>query len=52
MPRVARDGEARAKVTFRQAYKSDTLSSRSSKTLVMVKSEDGRWRIQQEQVAN
>jgi len=50
--RVARDGEARAKVTFRQAYKSDALSSRNTKTLVMVKSEDGRWRIQQEQVAN
>jgi len=50
-PRVARDGEARAKVTFRQAYKSDTLSSRGTKTLVMVQSEDGRWRIQQELVA-
>jgi tetratricopeptide (TPR) repeat protein len=51
-PRVASDGEARAKVTFRQGYKSDSLSSRGTKTLVMVKSEDGRWRIQQEQVAN
>lgn len=51
-PKVARRDEARASVTFRQDYKSDFLSSRSTKTLVLVKSEGGRWLIQQEQVAN
>jgi len=51
-PRVSREGETRAKVTFRQAYKSDTLNSRGMKTLVLVKADDGRWLIQQEQVAN
>jgi tetratricopeptide (TPR) repeat protein len=51
-PQVSRDGDARAKVSFGQAYKSDTLSSRGKKTLVMVKSTDGRWQILQEQVAN
>jgi Flp pilus assembly protein TadD len=51
-PRVSREGESRAKITFRQAYKSDTLSSRGTKTLLLVKAEDGRWLIQQEQVAN
>jgi len=51
-PRVSREGESRAKVTFRQAYKSDALSSRGMKTLLLVKADDGRWLIQQEQVAN
>jgi Flp pilus assembly protein TadD len=51
-PRVSREGESRAKVTFRQAYLSDTLSSRGTKTLLLVKADDGRWLIQQEQVAN
>jgi Flp pilus assembly protein TadD/ketosteroid isomerase-like protein len=51
-PKVARREDARASVTFRQDYKSDFLSSRNIKTLVMVKSEGGRWLIQQEQVAN
>jgi tetratricopeptide (TPR) repeat protein len=51
-PRVSREGEALAKVTFRQAYKSDAFVSRATKTLVMVRSPDGRWRIQQEQVSN
>ena len=49
--RVSREGDA-AKVSFRQGYKSDTFSSRGSKTLVMSRSEDGRWRIRQEQVGN
>jgi tetratricopeptide (TPR) repeat protein len=51
-PRVTRHEDTRASVTFRQDYKSDRLSSRSAKTLVLVKSENGRWLIQQEQVAN
>jgi Flp pilus assembly protein TadD len=51
-PRVSTRSEAHASVTFRQGYKSDVLSSRSRKTLLMVKSENGRWLIQQEQVAN
>jgi tetratricopeptide (TPR) repeat protein len=51
-PRVSREGDTRAKVTFRQAYQSDTLSSRGNKTLFLVKSDDGHWQILQEQVAN
>ena len=51
-PKVSRRDDTRASVTFRQDYKSDFLSSRSTKTLVMVKSGDGRWQILQEQVAN
>jgi len=51
-PRVSQRDDTRASVTFRQDYKSDRLSSRSTKTLVMVKAADGRWLIQQEQVAN
>ncbi len=51
-PRVNREGESRARVTFHQAYKSDSLSSRGTKTLLLVKADDGRWLIQQEQVAN
>ena len=50
-PRVSQPEAARASVTFRQDYKSDFLSSRTMKTLVLVKSE-GRWLIQQEQVGN
>jgi len=34
-------------VSFRQTYRSDNLNIKSSKTLVMVRSE-GRWLIQQE----
>ncbi len=51
-PQVSRDGDARAKVSFRQSYQSDVLSSRGKKTLVLVKSTDGRWQILQEQVTN
>ena len=49
--RVSREGDA-AKVTFRQDYKSDTFSSRGAKTLVLVRSDDGRWRIRQERVGD
>jgi hypothetical protein len=38
-----------ATVTIRQAYKSDTLKSNSTKTLKLVKSGD-RWLIRQERV--
>ena len=51
-PRVSREGEARASVTFRQDYRSDRYSSRGTKTLLLGKSEDGRWRILQEKVSN
>lgn len=50
--RVSQKGAASASVTFRQDYKSDLLSTRGLKTLVMVKAEDGRWLIQQEKVGN
>src|SRR5262245_1628729 len=46
-PKVTMDGADRARVTFRQNYKSDVLKSNSSKTLVMVKA-DGGWKILEE----
>lgn len=38
-----------ASVSFRQTYRSDTLKTGTSKTLVMVKS-NGRWLIQEERI--
>jgi tetratricopeptide (TPR) repeat protein len=46
-PKVTMSGADRATVTFRQNYKSDVLKSNSTKTLVMVKSDDG-WKILEE----
>ena len=40
-----------ATVSFRQHYRSDTLTANSNKTLVMVRA-DGKWLIQQERVGN
>jgi Flp pilus assembly protein TadD/ketosteroid isomerase-like protein len=45
-------GDGKVSVTFQQDYRSDRFSSRSSKTLLMSKTEDGHWRILQEQVSN
>ncbi|MGH8687667.1 MAG: L,D-transpeptidase Cds6 family protein [Burkholderiales bacterium] len=50
--RVTPKAGGRASVTFRQDYAADTFSGRSNKTLLLGKSEDGRWRILQEQVSN
>jgi tetratricopeptide (TPR) repeat protein len=50
-PKVTAAGDDKASVTFRQSYRSDTLSTTSTKTLVMVKA-GGRWQIQQERVGN
>jgi Flp pilus assembly protein TadD len=50
-PKVSMTGDKHASVTFRQRYKSDTISANSMKTLVLVKT-DGAWRIQQEKVGN
>ena len=50
-PKVTMTGDKQASVTFRQNYKSDTLSANGMKTLVLVKTDAG-WRIQQEKVAN
>ena len=50
-PKVSLAGDKQASVTFRQRYKSDTLSANGVKTLVLVKT-DGGWRIQQEKVGN
>ena len=50
-PKVSVASDTQASVTFRQSYRSDTLKSTSTKTLLLVKA-DGRWRIQQEKVAN
>src|SRR5438309_8824480 len=46
-PKVTLKDQNNAVVSFRQAYRSDNLNIRSSKTLVMVRNE-GRWLIQQE----
>ncbi|HEX4798630.1 MAG TPA: tetratricopeptide repeat protein [Burkholderiales bacterium] len=45
-PKVTLKGDS-AVVTFRQAYRSDSLKIKGSKTLHMVRS-DGRWLIQEE----
>jgi murein L,D-transpeptidase YafK len=47
-PKVVLKDENNAVVSFRQAYRSNTLKVNSRKTLVMVRT-DGRWVIQQEQ---
>jgi tetratricopeptide (TPR) repeat protein len=46
-PKVTLKDQNSAVVSFRQAYRSDNLNIRSSKTLVLVRNE-GRWLIQQE----
>jgi len=46
-PKVTLRDQNNAVVSFRQMYRSDNLNIKSSKTLVMVRS-DGRWLIQQE----
>ncbi len=46
--KVTMNGTHQATVSFRQAYRSDRLKANSSKTLVLEKSPDGRWQIQQE----
>jgi ketosteroid isomerase-like protein len=48
-PKVVFTENDRVRVTFRQNYRSDTLTTASTKTLVMVKAGD-RWLIQQEKV--
>lgn len=45
-------GDGKVSVTFRQDYRSDIFSGSATKTLLMGKSADGRWRILEEQVAN
>ena len=50
--RIVDKGDGRVGVTFRQNYQSDRFSGSAMKTLLMGKSEDGRWRILQEQVSN
>jgi ketosteroid isomerase-like protein len=50
--RVVDKGDGRVSVTFRQDYRSDRFSGSAMKTLLLSKSEDGRWRILQEQVSN
>ena len=50
-PKVSMDGDKQGSVTFRQRYKSDTITANGMKTLVLVKTDAG-WRIQQEKVAN
>ncbi len=49
--KVSMGSDKQASVTFRQKYKSDTISANGMKTLVLVKTDAG-WRIQQEKVPN
>jgi tetratricopeptide (TPR) repeat protein len=46
-PKVTMRGAQQASVSFRQTYRSDKLSSKSRKTLELVKA-DGRWLIKEE----
>lgn len=48
-PRITLEGGGKAAATFRQTYKSDALSSTTTKTMVFVKSGD-KWLILQERV--
>ena len=48
-PHVMMNDSSHASVTFRQAYKSDALSTSTTKTMVLVKSGD-KWLILQERV--
>ncbi|HKQ26124.1 MAG TPA: tetratricopeptide repeat protein [Burkholderiales bacterium] len=48
-PNVSFDANGRAVVTFRQGYKSDTLSASGAKTLILTKIND-RWLIVQERM--
>lgn len=48
-PRVSLTDASHASVTFRQAYKSDALSTSTQKTVVLVKTGD-KWLIQQERI--
>lgn len=50
--KVVDKGDGKVSVTFRQDYRSDVFSGSATKTLLMSKSPDGRWRILQEQVSN
>ena len=50
-PKVTFTDAGRVTVTFRQHYRSDTLKTSSTKTLVMVRTGD-RWLIQQERVGS
>lgn len=50
-PIVVFDGDSRAKVTFKQNYRSESLKSNMVKTLVMSRS-NGKWLIQQERAGH
>lgn len=50
-PRVSMVDDNRASVTFRQNYRSDSLSVSSTKTLILVRAND-RWLIREERVGS
>lgn len=47
-PRTKDGGGGRVQVTFRQHYRSDLFTGSSTKTLLLARADDGRWRIVQE----
>ena len=49
-PRARAADGGRVRVTFRQHYRSELFSGSSTKTLLLARSDDGRWRIVQERV--
>ena len=49
-PKVSMEDASHARVTFRQTYLSDVFKGTSTKTMVMAKTADGQWKIQQEAV--
>ena len=49
-PRVTLEDANHARVTFRQTYHSEVFNGTSMKKVLMAKSPDGRWRIQEEAV--
>ncbi len=49
-PKVTMRGPQQASVSFRQTYRSDKLTTKSRKTLELVKA-DGRWLIKEEKAA-
>jgi Flp pilus assembly protein TadD/ketosteroid isomerase-like protein len=51
-PKVSVQSGDRASVTFLQRYESDRFSGTTTKTLVLSRSADGRWRIVDERVSN
>lgn len=49
-PKVTMEDSNHARVSFRQTYRSEVFKGTSMKSVIMAKSPEGRWKIQQEAV--